>query len=98
MKISTSHVAAFVAALVAASAPLGAQSSTQGTRPATPNPITRFDPTGSGDTSLFAPLNLPNGNIYRSGDGSPGPKYWDSAPTMTSTARSTPPRKRCAAR
>jgi hypothetical protein len=77
MKISTSHVAAFVAALVAASAPLGAQSSTQGTRPATPNPITRFDPTGSGDTSLFAPLNLPNGNIYRSGDGSPGPKYWE---------------------
>jgi hypothetical protein len=77
MKISTSHVAAFVAALVAAGAPLGAQSSTQGTRPATPNPITRFDPTGSGDTSLFAPLNLPNGNIYRSGDGSPGPKYWE---------------------
>jgi hypothetical protein len=77
MKISTSHVAAFVAAWVAASAPLGAQSSTQGTRPATPNPITRFDPTGSGDTSLFAPLNLPNGNIYRSGDGSPGPKYWE---------------------
>jgi hypothetical protein len=77
MKISTSHVATFVAALVAAGAPLGAQSSTQGTRPATPNPITRFDPTGSGDTSLFAPLNLPNGNIYRSGDGSPGPKYWE---------------------
>ncbi len=77
MKISTSHVATFVAALVAAVAPLGAQSSTQGTRPATPNPITRFDPTGSGDTSLFAPLNLPNGNIYRSGDGSPGPKYWE---------------------
>jgi hypothetical protein len=76
MTISTSHVAAFVAALVAAGAPLGAQSSTQGTRPATPNPITRFDPTGSRDTSLFAPLNLPNGNIYRSGDGSPGPRYW----------------------
>jgi hypothetical protein len=77
MKISTSHVAALVAALVAAGAPLGAQSSTQGARPATPNPISRFDPTGSGDTSLFAPLNLPNGNIYRSGDGSPGPKYWE---------------------
>jgi hypothetical protein len=76
MTISTSHVAAFVAALVAAGAPLGAQSSTQGSRPATPNPIARFDPTGSADTSIFAPLNLPNGNIYRSGDGSPGPKYW----------------------
>ena len=76
MKISTSHVAAFVAALVAAGAPLGAQSSTQGSRPATANPIPRFDPTGSGDTSIFAPLNLPTGNIYRSGAGSPGPKYW----------------------
>jgi len=76
MTISTSHVAAIVAALATASASLAAQSSTQGARPATPNPITRFDPTGSGDTSLFAPLNLPNGNIYRSGDGSPGPKYW----------------------
>jgi hypothetical protein len=74
MKISTSHVAAFVAALVAAGAPLGAQSSGSGS--GTVNPIPRFDRTGSADTSIFAPLNLPNGNIYRSGDGSPGPKYW----------------------
>ncbi len=74
MTISTSHVAAFVAALVAAGAPLGAQSS--GTGSGTVNPIPRFDRTGSADTSIFAPLNLPNGNIYRSGDGSPGPKYW----------------------
>ncbi len=74
MTISTSHVAAFVAALVAAGAPLGAQSSGSGS--GTVNPIPRFDRTGSADTSIFAPLNLPNGNIYRSGDGSPGPKYW----------------------
>ncbi len=43
----------------------------------TPNPVTRFDATGAADTSIFAPLNLPPGNIYRSGDGSPGPKYWE---------------------
>jgi hypothetical protein len=36
-----------------------------------------LDTTGVGDTSLFAPLNLPAGNVYRSGDGSPGPKYWE---------------------
>jgi len=35
-----------------------------------------FDSTGVGDTSIFAPLNLPPGNIYRSGAGMPGPKYW----------------------
>jgi hypothetical protein len=38
----------------------------------------RFDPTGVGDTSLFAPLNLAPGNIYRSGSGAPGPKYWQN--------------------
>ena len=80
MTISRSYVAAFFAALVAGAtaAPLGAQSGggAQGTRPATPNPVNRFDATGATDTSLFAPLNLPPGNIYRSGDGSPGPKYW----------------------
>jgi len=40
--------------------------------------IDRFDPTGVGDTSLFAPLNLPPGNMYRSGSGAPGPKYWQN--------------------
>ncbi|MEO7455641.1 MAG: M1 family metallopeptidase [Gemmatimonadaceae bacterium] len=39
----------------------------------------RFDNTGVGDTSLFAPLALPPGNIYRSGSGAPGPKYWQNA-------------------
>ena len=41
-----------------------------------PNPITGPDLTGVGDTSMFAPLNLPTGNMYRSGSGMPGPKYW----------------------
>jgi hypothetical protein len=37
-----------------------------------------FDPTGLPDTSMFAPLNLPPGNIYRSGSGGPGPRYWQN--------------------
>ena len=32
--------------------------------------------TGVADTSMFAPLNLPTGNMFRSGSGMPGPKYW----------------------
>ncbi len=35
-----------------------------------------IDTTGVGDTSLFAPLNLPPGNEFRSGSGLPGPRYW----------------------
>jgi Peptidase family M1 domain len=76
MKTTSSQVAAFVAALLATAGSLGAQSSGQGPRPGAPNPVNRFDATGSADTSLFAPLNLPTANVYRSGDGSPGPKYW----------------------
>jgi len=40
------------------------------------NPVRTFDATGAPDTSLFAPLNLPPGNVYRSGSGMPGPRYW----------------------
>src|SRR4051812_37749729 len=36
----------------------------------------RFDSIGVGDTSLFAPLSLRPGNMYRSGSGAPGPHYW----------------------
>ncbi len=31
-----------------------------------------------GDTSIFAPLSLPTPNIYRNGNGAPGPKYWQN--------------------
>jgi hypothetical protein len=31
---------------------------------------------GAGDTSIFAPLGLQPGNLYRSGSGAPGPRYW----------------------
>lgn len=36
----------------------------------------RFDPTGIGDTSIFAPLPVRPGNLFRSGSGAPGPRYW----------------------
>jgi hypothetical protein len=36
----------------------------------------RFDSTGVGDTSLFAPIAWSPGNLYRSGSGAPGPRYW----------------------
>ena len=44
------------------------------TKAAPPRPS--FDSTGVADTSMFAPLNLPPGNLYRSGSGAPGPRYW----------------------
>ena len=61
-------------AFVATAAPAFAQAA--GNRAATASPRPRFDSTGVGDTSMFAPLNLPPGNEYRSGSGAPGPKYW----------------------
>lgn len=66
-------VAVAALTMAAVSAPLGAQAtgSTQPQRPAN-----AFDPTGVADTSVFAPLNLPPGNIFRSGSGMAGPRYW----------------------
>ncbi|HEY7237243.1 MAG TPA: M1 family metallopeptidase [Gemmatimonadaceae bacterium] len=61
------------AGLVAAAAMPGfAQSAPAKSAPPRP----RFDSTGVGDTSMFAPLGLPPGNEFRSGSGAPGPKYW----------------------
>jgi len=37
-----------------------------------------FDTTGVGDTSMFAPLTLPSPNLYRTGSGAPGPRYWQN--------------------
>ena len=73
MTITTrSSIAALLVASIAAS--LGAQT------PATPAPgmppRPAFDPTGVGDTSIFAPLNLRPGTMFRSGSGMPGPRYW----------------------
>ena len=38
----------------------------------------RFDSTGVSDTSMFAPITLPSANVYRTGSGAPGPKYWQN--------------------
>ena len=62
----------FVATLSSA---LPAQNATTPQRSA--NPVRTFDNTGAPDTSMFAPLNLPPGNVYRSGSGVPGPRYWE---------------------
>jgi hypothetical protein len=66
------YVALF--AVLVGGAPLAAQVSPA---PA-PAVMPRFDNTGVGDTSIFAPLGLPPGNEFRSGSGAPGPKYWQN--------------------
>ena len=64
-----SRLLLLLAALASAS-PLAAQVAA----PALP----RFDNTGVGDTSLFAPLDLPAPNQMRTGSGAPGAKYWQN--------------------
>src|SRR5882672_4968319 len=70
-KLTRISIAALVAATFASR--LAAQGASA-PRPAADRPV--FDPTGVGDTSIFAPLNLPIGTVYRSGSGMPGPRYW----------------------
>ena len=71
--LTTSRLVALALLAAAFGSPLAAQA------PGAPRPLPAgpvFDPTGVGDTSIFAPLNLPTGNMFRSGSGMPGPKYW----------------------
>jgi hypothetical protein len=55
--------------------------------------MVRFDTTGVGDTSVFAPLNLVPGTEFRSASGMPGPRYWqnradyDIRATLDTTAK-----------
>src|SRR5438105_2433753 len=65
----------FFAATVMGITPAFGQTSSGNIRSTPPRP--HFDSTGVADTSLFAPLNLPPGNLYRSGSGAPGPRYWE---------------------
>ena len=66
-----------LAGMFAGSSSLGAQSTM---RPESEPARSRapFDSTGVGDTSIFAPLVLPSPNMYRSGSGAPGPRYWQN--------------------
>jgi hypothetical protein len=59
---------------IASPPPAASQAAAQAQPPALPR--FKFDSTGVGDTSIFAPLALPPGNVYRSGSGAPGPRYW----------------------
>jgi hypothetical protein len=75
-----------VLATLAAAGSLGAQgapssppATSGGARPATsPFASIVYDRTGVGDTSIFAPLDLPAANVYRAGSGAPGPEYWQN--------------------
>lgn len=71
--VRRSFASALLFAALASS--LAAQSGTQ-QAPRSANPLPTFDRTGVPDTSIFAPLQLPPGNIYRSGSGVPGPHYF----------------------
>jgi hypothetical protein len=63
-------------AIAAFAGSLGAQVQTQPPAAASTRPPKTFDSSGVGDTALFAPLPMRSGNMYRSGSGAPGPKYW----------------------
>jgi hypothetical protein len=71
-----STLVAAIAATLAATlvAPLAAQGNQQ--LPQRPINHEGIDTTGVPDTSIFAPLNLPPGNEFRSGSGVAGPKWW----------------------
>ncbi len=69
--LNASRLSAAALLAAALSSSLGAQGRPQQA------PRSGPDVTGVADTSMFAPLNLPTGNIYRSGSGAPGPKYWE---------------------
>ena len=56
-------------------APMPAHAQSSSTTRAS-DPRRSFDSTGVGDTSMFAPIVLPPGNLYRSGSGAPGPRYF----------------------
>lgn len=55
-------------ALALRAAPLAAQDTTAAS----------VDRPGAGDTSIFAPLDLPTPNEFRLANGEPGPRYWQN--------------------
>jgi hypothetical protein len=70
---------ALVAAALCAALPAAAHAQDQKmAEPAAPR-SGAFDATGAGDTSVFAPLPLPQeGTEFRSASGMPGPRYWQN--------------------
>jgi hypothetical protein len=72
----TIRIRTLIGVLLTAAAPAMAQTTT--TPAATASSMPRFDRTGVGDTSMFAPLDLPAANLIRSGSGAPGSHYWQN--------------------
>src|SRR3954462_13206630 len=67
--------ACFILALFVAGGTAAGQTQPPATAPAG-RPARTFDSVGVGDTSLFSPLPVRPGNLYRTGSGAPGPRYW----------------------
>ena len=70
---------ALLGVLLATSAPL-TSALAQGATTIAPSPaaLPHMDRTGVGDTSIFAPLDLPAPNLIRTGSGAPGSRYWQN--------------------
>ncbi len=74
MSILRSHII-LATALIFAASTAAAQQPT----PSAPSGSARYDQTGVGDTSIFAPLALsPSPSVYRTGSGAPGSEYWQN--------------------
>jgi hypothetical protein len=71
MKTRLFTLLALALGAVSATAQVAPQTQPTGARP-------KFDNTGVGDTSMFAPLDLRPGNEFRTGSGAPGAKYWQN--------------------
>src|SRR3982751_3876281 len=67
--------ACLILALLVAAGTATAQTQPPATAPAG-RPARTFDSIGVGDTSIFSPLTVRPGNMYRAGSGAPGPRYW----------------------
>ena len=65
-------------ALLAAATPVKAQRGAPMAAPAPASSTIRYDRTGVGDTSIFAPLDLRAPNEFRAASGAPGARYWQN--------------------
>jgi Peptidase family M1 domain len=74
--VASGHLVAAALCTVALSGIAGAQDQKMGE--STPPRSGEFDATGVNDTSVFAPLPMPQGSEFRSASGAPGPRYWQN--------------------
>ena len=74
--VASGHLVAAALCTVALSGIASAQD--QKMAETTPPRSGEFDATGVNDTSVFAPLPMPQGSEFRSASGAPGPRYWQN--------------------